>query len=104
MTSPNPPTAASASRLVHCIRYGAGQPGLLKAPYPGELGERVLAEVSQRAWQDWLKHQTRLINEQRLVPVEPKTRAYLREQMERFFFLGGVDQAAGYVPPSAGSP
>ncbi|SDX43433.1 Fe-S cluster biosynthesis and repair protein YggX [Allochromatium warmingii] len=89
------------ARTVHCIKLGCDADGLDRAPYPGELGQRIFAQVSKAAWQDWLRHQTRLINEQRLSPIDPKARRFLEEQMERYFFGDGGEQPAGYTPPSA---
>lgn len=87
------------SNLVHCVRYGPDQPGLERQPYPGELGERLLANVSQRAWTEWLAHQTMLINENRLSPVDPKSRQFLKDELEKYFFGDGSIAPAGYVPP-----
>jgi Fe-S cluster biosynthesis and repair protein YggX len=87
------------SRTVHCVRLGREAEALERAPYPGPLGRRILAEVSKPAWQEWLAHQTMLINENRLNPLDPKARAYLEEQMEKFLFAGGADRPAGYVAP-----
>jgi Fe-S cluster biosynthesis and repair protein YggX len=55
--------------------------------------------VSKEAWAQWLKHQTMLVNENRLSLADPRARKYLAEQMERHFFGGGADVASGYVPP-----
>ena len=88
------------SRIVQCIRLGREAEGLDRQPYPGDLGRRILEQVSKQAWQEWLRHQTMLINEQRLSPMNPAARKYLEEQMERFFFGEGVDSATGYTPPS----
>lgn len=79
------------SRTVHCAKLDQEATGLDYQPYPGELGERIYNEVSQTAWQQWLSHQTMLINEYRLIPVEPKARTFLEEEMEKFFFGGGSD-------------
>ena len=38
------------------------------------------------AWQQWLQHQTMLINEYRLNPLDPKSRTFIEEQMQKFFF------------------
>jgi hypothetical protein len=57
--------------------------------------------VSKQAWADWLKHQTMLVNENRLNLADQRAREYLKRQMESHFFGGGADQAAGYVPPAA---
>ena len=40
-----------------------------------------------------------LINENRLSLADAKARKYLEEQMDNYFFGGGADEAAGYVPP-----
>lgn len=86
------------SRIIDCVRHGTGQEGLDRAPYPGELGQRIFEQVSKRAWGDWLAQQTMLINENRLSPMDPKARKYLREQMQAFLFGGDADKVAGYVP------
>jgi len=65
----------------------------------GELGKRIYENVSKEAWAQWLKHQTMLVNENRLSLADPRARKYLAEQMERHFFGGGADVASGYVPP-----
>ena len=89
------------SRLIHCVRYGADQEGLVRIPYPGELGQRIFDQVSQRAWGECLAHQTMLINENRLSPVDPKARAFLRDEMEKYFFGEGSVQPPGFVAPDA---
>lgn len=89
------------SRTVYCVRLGREAEGLDRPTYPGELGRRIFEQVSKSAWQDWLRHQTMLINEQRLSPIDPKARRFLEEQMERYFFGEGAETPAGYTPPSA---
>ncbi|MAF82877.1 MAG: oxidative damage protection protein [Chromatiales bacterium] len=86
------------SRTVQCVLLGDEKPGLDRPPYPGELGQRIFENVSQEAWQQWLGHQTMLINEYRLVPIEPKDRAFLEQEMEKFFFSGGSSKPAEYNP------
>ena len=71
-------------------------------PYPGELGKRIFDNVSQEAWQMWLKHQTMLINEYRLSPLDPKSRSFLESEMEKFFFGEGSARPEGYVTPKKG--
>ena len=72
--------------------------GLDYAPYPGELGQRIYDSVSKEAWQRWLGHQTMLINENRLTPMEPEARQFLATEMEKFFFGGGSEKPKEYVP------
>lgn len=88
------------TRTVHCTRLGREAEGLAYAPWPGELGQRVYAHISREAWQQWLAHQTLLINENRLSPLEPKTRSFLAAEMEKFLFGGEASKPAGYVPPA----
>ena len=87
------------SRTIHCTKLGVDAEGLDFAPWPGPLGQRIYAGISKPAWQQWLAHQTMLINENRLNPLDPAARKYLAEQMEKFLFGGEVDHAAGFVPP-----
>lgn len=87
------------SRMVNCVKLGREAEGLDRPPYPGALGQRIFEHVSKQAWADWLKHQTMLINENRLSPMDPKARAFLEEQMEKYFFGEGAEMPEGYVPP-----
>ena len=84
-------------RMVNCVLLGTEAEGLDYAPYPGDLGKRIYDNVSRQAWQQWLAHQTMLINEYRLTPIEPKARKFLEEEMEKFFFGEGSTRPEGYV-------
>ena len=86
------------TRMVNCVLLGREAPGLDRPPYPGELGQRIYAGVSREAWQKWLGHQTMLINEYRLTPIEPKARKFLEQEMEKFFFGDGSQAPEGFVP------
>lgn len=86
------------ARMVKCVLLGAEAEGLDYAPYPGELGQRIYENISKEAWQRWLKHQTMLLNEYRLTPIEPKARKFLVAEMEKFFFGGGSDKPGEFVP------
>ncbi|MBU0499365.1 MAG: oxidative damage protection protein [Gammaproteobacteria bacterium] len=88
-------------KTVHCVKLKKEAEGLDRAPYPGELGQRIFEQVSKQAWQDWLKFQTILINENRLSPMDPKARQYLVEQMERYFFGEGAEMPPDHVTPKA---
>ncbi len=43
-------------------------------------------------------HQTMLINEYRLTPMEPEARKFLVTEMEKFFFGEGSAKPQEYVP------
>ena len=91
-------------RTVHCIVLGREAEGLDYAPYPGELGKRIYAQVSKEGWQRWVAHQTMLINEYRLTPIEPKARARLVAEMEQFLFGAGAAKPEGFVAPDPPKP
>jgi Fe-S cluster biosynthesis and repair protein YggX len=87
--------------MVQCVVLKKEAPGLERIPYPGELGRRIYEQVSKEAWAQWLKHQTMLINEYRLTPIEPKARKFLEAEMEKFFFGAGSQAPQGYQPPKS---
>lgn len=89
------------ARTVFCVKLQREAEGLDFPPYPGELGKRLFEHVSREAWQTWLRHQTMLVNENRLNLADSRARKYLSTQMEKFFFGEGSDKPAGYVPPQA---
>jgi len=86
------------AHVVQCVVLKRGAPGLERVPYPGELGKRIHENVSKEAWARWVQHQTMLINEYRLTPIEPKARKFLESEMEKFFFGTGSDAPEGYKP------
>jgi Fe-S cluster biosynthesis and repair protein YggX len=86
------------ARTVECVLLKRAAEGLERAPYPGELGRRIYEQVSKEAWAQWLRHQTLLINEYRLTPIEPKARRFLESEMEKFFFGAGSQAPQGFQP------
>lgn len=86
------------TRMVFCRKYQQEMEGLATPPYPGPKGLEVFETVSKQAWQEWLKHQTMLINEMHLNMMDLTARAYLAEQMEKFFAGNEYDSADGYIP------
>jgi Fe-S cluster biosynthesis and repair protein YggX len=89
------------TRTVNCVLLKREAPGLERAPYPGPLGQRIYNEASQEAWAGWVRHQTMLINEYRLTPMDPKARKFLEAEMEKYFFGAGSDKPQEFQPPSA---
>ena len=86
------------SRMVICRKYKQEMEGLAVPPLPGAKGQDLFEHVSKQAWQEWLQHQTMLINEKQLNMMDMGSRTYLGEQMEKFFAGQEYDQADGYVP------
>lgn len=87
------------ARTVFCRKYKEELEGLDVAPYPGAKGQDIFDNISKKAWQEWMAHQTMLINEKRLNMMDMGTRVYLSEQMQKFLSGEVYDQADGYVPP-----
>ena len=86
------------TRLVHCIKLDKEAEGLDFPPIPGEMGKKIWENVSKEAWNQWVQHQTMLVNEYRLNLSDIKARKYLVDQMESYFFGSGADPVSGYVP------
>lgn len=87
------------ARMVQCVKLGREAEGLDRPTYPGDLGKRIFDSVSKEAWQGWIRHQTILVNENRLNLAEAHARKYLAAEMERYFFGDGAQMPPGYVPP-----
>ena len=82
-------------------------PDSLAEGHINQLCQRAVAKgmdlfnnISKKAWQEWMAHQTLLINEKRLNVMDMGTKVYLTEQMEKFLSGDKVDEAEGYVPPA----
>ena len=88
------------ARTVNCVKLQEEAEGLDFPPLPGDLGKRVFENVSKPAWQQWLAHQTMLINENRLKVTDPEARRFLEGELEKYFFGEGSAAPEGYVPRS----
>ena len=86
------------TRKVNCIKLNKEAEGLDRPTYPGELGQKIFDNVSKEAWAQWVGHQTMLINEYKLTPVDPKARKFLEGEMEKYFFVEGSDKPAEFQP------
>lgn len=87
-------------RTVFCKKYQKDMEGLEKAPFPGPKGQDIFEHVSKQAWQDWLAHQTMLINENSLNLMEPSTKVFLDEQLQKYMSGEDYERPKGYVPPT----
>jgi len=89
------------TRMVFCQALNEELEGLDFQTWPGELGKRIYENISKQAWQQWINHQTILINEHRLSPLNPEHRKFLETEMEKFLFGGGSEKPEGYVEPES---
>ncbi len=87
-------------RTVFCKKLQKELEGLEKAPFPGPKGQDIYDNVSKEAWQAWLQHQTMLINENELNLMEPSTKVFLDEQLQKYLSGEDYERPKGYVPPS----
>ena len=83
---------------MYCQKLKREAEPLEKAPFPGEIGQKIVENISKEAWQMWLAQQTMIINENRLTPFEPEARALLKAEMEKFLFSDDAQAPEGYVP------
>lgn len=88
------------TRMVNCVKLGKEAEGLERMTYPGDLGKRIFDNVSKEAWGSWVQHQTMLLNEYRLSPIDPEHRKFLETEMDKFFFSDEVAaKPDDYQPP-----
>jgi Fe-S cluster biosynthesis and repair protein YggX len=76
-----------------CTRCGRTATGLDRAPCPGAIGARALAEICADCWGLWLKQQTMLINHYGLNLMDPQARQFLTRNMEAFLFKSGNQES-----------
>ena len=86
------------TRTVLCRKYKEQLEGLETPPLPGTAGQDVYDNVSKKAWLEWQGLQTTLINEKHLSLIDPEARAYLSEQMHKYFNNEATDVAAHFTP------
>jgi Fe-S cluster biosynthesis and repair protein YggX len=94
------------SRTVHCIKLDQDLPGLEKAPFKGDLGQKIYDMVSAQAWRMWLEHSKMLINEYRLDLVSEHGQRIWMTELEKYFFGDGSQLPPDFVSAgqaSAGS-
>jgi Fe-S cluster biosynthesis and repair protein YggX len=87
------------SRIVKCVKFGKELPGLEKAPWPGELGQRIYENVSVEAWKLWEERMKMILNEYRLLPFQKEAQDLMAKQMEEFFFGEAQALPPDYTPP-----
>jgi Fe-S cluster biosynthesis and repair protein YggX len=87
--------------MVNCVKLGRELPGLDRAPYPGELGQRIFNHVSPDAWEMWMQQSVILINHYGLTLADPQAQEFLKQQMEEFFFGEEAAMPEGWTPVQA---
>lgn len=77
------------SNTVYCQFYKQEMPALENAPYPGELGQRIVKNISEAAWKQWLERSVMIINEYQLNSANPEHIALIEKHMVGFLFNEG---------------
>jgi Fe-S cluster biosynthesis and repair protein YggX len=72
---------------VKCSKCGRTADGLAESPFNNALGKKVLEQVCQSCWNEWIRQQLMLMNEYRLNPLDPQHSDFLDEQMKVFLSL-----------------
>ena len=77
---------------VTCVRCGQTRAGFDKAPFPGQVGARIVGEICQECWAQWVRQQTMLINHYGLNVMDPQARSFLTKNMQAFLFGAGAGE------------
>jgi len=88
----------AAPRMVKCVKLGRELPGLDAPPWPGELGRRIVDNVSLEAWEMWEEKMKMILNEYRLLPFQKEAQQIVAQHMEAFFFGEGTGLPTEYTP------
>jgi Fe-S cluster biosynthesis and repair protein YggX len=86
------------AKMVDCIKLGRQAEGMDRAPFKGELGDRLFERVSKEAWKQWLEHSKMLINEYRLDLTSESGQRLWMTECEKYFFGEGSSKPAEFVP------
>jgi Fe-S cluster biosynthesis and repair protein YggX len=97
-TSSSKPGGSAGSRRVFCVKLQKDLPGLDAPPWPGELGQRIHANVSAEAWKLWEDRMKMILNEYRLMPWQKEAQDLVARHMEEFFFGESAALPPDYVP------
>lgn len=77
---------------ITCTRCGQTRAGFERQPFPGAIGGRIVAEICQDCWAQWVKQQTMLINHYGLNVMDPQARTFLTKNMQAFLFGAGSSE------------
>jgi Fe-S cluster biosynthesis and repair protein YggX len=67
---------------INCKRCEKDNIKLGKPPFRSDLGEKIQGQICSECWQEWLTHQTLLINHYGLDPRDSKSKEFLYAQIE----------------------
>ena len=71
---------------VTCTRCHETRDPVPFRPFPNERGQRVVDQICNVCWSEWLKLQQQLINHYGLNVREPKSKEFLFAEQDKFLF------------------
>ncbi|XRX43072.1 MAG: oxidative damage protection protein [Buchnera aphidicola (Tetraneura sorini)] len=74
------------NKTIYCVYLKKKSKRLKKKVYPGILGEKIYKNISELAWNIWMKYQTIFINEKKLNMSKKEDRQILENEMKKFLF------------------
>ncbi len=77
------------TRQVYCVVLKREAEALEAPPYPGELGERIYANVSREGWQQWLERLVTIINENQMTSADLEAQKVIEQHLLGFIFGEG---------------
>ena len=77
------------TKLIDCVVLKEPSEALDSPPYPGELGQRILENVSKAGWGKWLERLVTIINENQLTTGDKTTHELIEQHMLGFIFGEG---------------
>jgi Fe-S cluster biosynthesis and repair protein YggX len=90
------------AKKIKCAVLKTEADALESAPYPGEIGQRIVESVSDAGWKKWLEHLTMVINENGLNTADTRSLEFIEEHMMGFLFEEGQYSGdGGFSPPKA---
>ena len=90
------------AETVFCVKTDKDGEKLDRAPYPNELGQRILANISKEGWMLWIAHSTMLVNEFRVDVSSKQGTEFLLKQAEEFLFGDDAELPPDFKPVEDG--
>lgn len=77
------------TKTVQCTVLKKEAEALEFPPHPGDLGEKIMANVSKEGWNLWLQRLTLIINENGLSTADEPSMKIIEAHMRGFLFSEG---------------
>ncbi|WP_343128164.1 A/G-specific adenine glycosylase [Buchnera aphidicola (Takecallis taiwana)] len=80
-------TEKNNMKLIFCQYFQKVLEGFENQFYPGLIGQKIFQNISKKAWNLWMKEQTKFINENNLNMLHPSHNKKVEKYMMHFLFL-----------------